>query len=137
MNGWPPGIRSGSCWAGWRWSAAARELVGLLDATSARPSANSVIGGVLALLVANWLPHVAVPVDPLDGVSALTYDVGEPLNVLAWPFLCFAAVLMVIFVVQSFQFEKPGRHDGEDRRDGPGCRLRGTAREFHDSDALV
>ena len=28
---------------------------------------------------------------------------------LAWPFLCFAAVLMVIFVVQSLQFEKPGQ----------------------------
>ena len=41
--------------------SAARELIGLLDATSARPSANSVIGGVLALLVANWLPHVGRP----------------------------------------------------------------------------
>ena len=28
---------------------------------------------------------------------------------LAWPFLCFVAVLMVSFVVQSLQFEKPGR----------------------------
>ena len=88
--------------------AAARELVGLLDATSARPSGNSVIGGVLALLIANWLPHVVAPVDPLDGVSALTYDVSGSLNVLAWPFLCFAAILMVTFVVQSLQFEKPG-----------------------------
>lgn len=61
------------------------------------------------MLVANWLPHVAVPPDPLDGVSALTYDVASSLNVLAWPFLCFAVVLMVIFVVQSLQFEKPGR----------------------------
>ena len=88
--------------------SAARELVGLLSATSARPSANSVIGGVLALLVANWLPHMVVPVDHFDGVSALTYDVASSLNVLAWPFLCFAVVLMVIFVVQSLQFEKPG-----------------------------
>ena len=44
--------------------AASRELIGLLDASSARPSANSVIGGVLALLVANWLPHVAAQPDP-------------------------------------------------------------------------
>ena len=31
------------------------------------------------------------------------------LNVLAWPFLCFAVVLMVTFVVQRLQFEKPGQ----------------------------
>ena len=54
------------------------------------------IGGVLALArrqlaaARRLLPH-----DPLDGVSALTYDPARSLNVLAWPFLCFAAVLMV------------------------------------------
>jgi phosphatidate cytidylyltransferase len=90
--------------------AAARELVGLLSATSARPSGNSVIGGVLALLIANWLPHIAEPFNSLEGgVSALTYDVAGALNVLAWPFLCFTAVLMVSFLVQSFQFERPGQ----------------------------
>jgi phosphatidate cytidylyltransferase len=108
---------------------AARELISLLDATSARTSANSVIGGVLALLVANWVPHVTfsrgsqqgpralfASVDPFTsvenvrtGVSALHYDPAQPLTVLAWPFLCFVAVLMVSFVVQSFQFERPGR----------------------------
>src|SRR5918997_4959901 len=52
--------------------AAAMELVGLLEATSARPSGNTVFGGVMALVVANWAPHVtgamqAVPrlADPL------------------------------------------------------------------------
>jgi phosphatidate cytidylyltransferase len=94
--------------AGFAFVAAAHELIGLLDATSARPSANSVIGGVLALLVANWLPHVG-PHDPLDGRSALSYDPARALDVLAWPFLSFAAVLMITFVVQSMQFEKPGR----------------------------
>jgi len=89
--------------------AAARELIGLLDSTSARPSANSVIGAVLALLVANWIPHVAVHHDGRPGVSALEYDPAQPLNVLAYPFLCFVAVLMISFVVQSLQFEKPGQ----------------------------
>jgi phosphatidate cytidylyltransferase len=89
--------------------AAAHELIGLLDATSARPSANSVIGGVLAMLFANWVPHIATLHDPLEGISALGYDPARPLHVLAWPFLCFAAVLMISFVVQSLQFEKPGR----------------------------
>jgi phosphatidate cytidylyltransferase len=94
---------------GFAFVSAARELVGLLDATDASPSANSVIGGVLAMLVANWLPHVSFPHDPLDGRSALSYDPARLLNVLAWPFLCFGAVLMTTFVVQSLQFEKPGR----------------------------
>jgi len=89
--------------------AAAQELIGLLDATSARPSANSVIGAVLALLIANWIPHVAVHHDGRAGVSALEYDPAQPLNVLAYPFLCFVAVLMISFVVQSLQFEKPGQ----------------------------
>jgi phosphatidate cytidylyltransferase len=88
--------------------AAAHELIGLLAATSVSPSGNSVMGGVLALLAANWLPHVGVPRDPLDGLSALSYDPARPLDVMAWPFLCLAAVLMVTFVVQGIQFEKPG-----------------------------
>jgi phosphatidate cytidylyltransferase len=89
--------------------AAAVELDGLLGATSARPSGNSVIGGVLALLIANWVPHLAEDHAPVDRVVALLYDPVRPLNVLAWPFLVFIAVLMTSFVVQSFQFAKPGR----------------------------
>jgi phosphatidate cytidylyltransferase len=50
--------------------AAALELNGLLEATSARPSANSVIGGVLAILVANWAPHLTGDPGSSLGVSA-------------------------------------------------------------------
>jgi phosphatidate cytidylyltransferase len=89
--------------------AAARELNGLLEVTSARPSKNSVIGGVGALLVANWVPHLAEYDGSEDGVAALLYDPARPLDVLAWPFLVFVAVLMTSFVVQSLQFDKPGR----------------------------
>jgi phosphatidate cytidylyltransferase len=88
--------------------AAARELVGLLAATSARPSGNSVIGGIGAILVANWVPHLFVDRGMGDGQSALLYDPARSLDTLAWPFLTFVAVLMVSFVVQSLQFEKPG-----------------------------
>jgi phosphatidate cytidylyltransferase len=95
--------------SGFAMVAAARELIGLLDATSARPSGNSVIGGVLALLAANWLPHITMDGRSRSGMSALHYDPAAPLTVLAWPFLCFITVLMVSFVVQSIQFEKPGR----------------------------
>jgi phosphatidate cytidylyltransferase len=95
--------------SGFAMVAAARELIGLLDATSARPSGNSVIGGVLALLAANWLPHITTDGQSRSGMSALRYDPAASLSVLAWPFLSFITVLMVSFVVQSIQFEKPGR----------------------------
>ena len=88
--------------------AGSLELIGLLDATSARPSSNSVIGGVLALLVANWLPRVAVDFNVREAEFALRYDPALPLSVLAYPFVCFVAVFMFSFVVQSLQFEKPG-----------------------------
>ena len=57
-SGWRPGSRSGSSLALVVLGASALELVGLLDATSARPSGNTVFGGVMALVVANWAPHV-------------------------------------------------------------------------------
>lgn len=88
--------------------AGAREFIGLLGATSARPSGNSVIGGVCAILAANWIPHVAADPSTRDGQSAFLYDPARPFETLAWPFLTFVAVLMVSFVVQSVQFEKPG-----------------------------
>jgi phosphatidate cytidylyltransferase len=89
--------------------AASREVVNLLESTSIRPSGNSVFGGVLALLVANWVPHVAVEVEMRTSLSALRYDPAQPMAALAYILLCFVAVVMVIFVVQSLQFEKPGR----------------------------
>ncbi len=87
----------------------ARELVGLLDATGIRPSRNSVIGGVLALLVANWIPHVAIHYAVRQDLSALSYDPAGPLTPLAYLLLCFVAVLMVSFVAQGLQYERPGR----------------------------
>ena len=78
-------------------------------ATSVKPSGNSVIGGVLAIVVANWVPHLIENHSQADGESALLYDPGRPLDILAWPFLTFIAVLMACFVVQSIQFARPGR----------------------------
>jgi phosphatidate cytidylyltransferase len=88
--------------------AGALELIGLLNSTSARPSGNSVIGGVLALLVANWLPHVTFGVDVRERAAGLRFDPAMPVSVLAYPFVCFIVVFMLSFVVQSLQFEKPG-----------------------------
>ncbi len=90
--------------------ASAMELVGLLDGTSARPSGNTVFGGVMALVFANWAPHVT---DALLAVprlaDALPYDPAAPVGALAWPFCTFVAIMMGAFVVQSAQFEQPGR----------------------------
>ncbi len=100
------------CWfllAGFGMVSAARELNGLLAETSASTSSSSVVGGVLAILISNWLPHLADERAQGDRLSALRYDMAEPLNVLAWPFLTFTAVLMITFIVQSIQYEKPGR----------------------------
>src|SRR3954453_17349662 len=36
----------------------AMELVGLLNGTEVGPSGNTVLGGVIALVFANWAPHV-------------------------------------------------------------------------------
>jgi phosphatidate cytidylyltransferase len=99
------------CWllmTGFVLVAGARELTHLLDATSARPSENSVVGGVLALLVANWAPHVAGGSALSRHDYAMSYNPAAAVEVLAWPFLCFVGILMVSFVVQSLQFEKPG-----------------------------
>ena len=89
-------------------TAAAVEFNRLLEATSVRPSASSVIGGVLVIVIANWAPHLAENYLPGDQVSALFYDPSRPMDVLAWPFFAFIAVLMTTFVVQSLQFDKPG-----------------------------
>lgn len=83
---------------------AAREVVALLGETSAKPARNAVLGGVLAMVVANWAPHV---------VAHLTRSspVDDPLwaiHVFAWPLWAFVAVVMGAFVSQSARFDKPG-----------------------------
>ena len=88
---------------------AALELVGLLNETSARPSGNTVFGGVIALVLANWAPHVLARIHHLPHLTdRLAYDPLAPVHALGWPLLTFAAVVMMTFIVQSAQFEKPG-----------------------------
>ncbi len=89
--------------------AAALELVGLLGATSARPSGHTVFGGVIALVLANWAPHLMGQLHQLPHLSGrLSYDPLTPINALAWPLITFVAVVMLTFVVQSARFETPG-----------------------------
>ena len=89
--------------------AAAVELAGLLAAAGCRPSMNSVLGGVMAIVAANWMPHLADFLNARAQPSLLATEPPEPLAVLSWPLLTFVGVLMVSFMVQSVQFVKPGR----------------------------
>jgi phosphatidate cytidylyltransferase len=89
---------------------AALELVGLLNETSARPSGNTVFGGVLAVVLANWVPHLLAHAHRWPRLAARApYDPLAPVDALAWPLLTYAAVVMATFVVQSAQFERPGK----------------------------
>ncbi|HWE36260.1 MAG TPA: phosphatidate cytidylyltransferase [Isosphaeraceae bacterium] len=98
---------------------AALEIVGLLNQTSARPSGNTVFGGVLALVIANWAPHVTAQLTRqtfphlamlgLPGsVSGMGFDPAGPISVLSWPLWAFVGVVMFAFIAQSAQFERPG-----------------------------
>jgi phosphatidate cytidylyltransferase len=90
--------------------AASLELVSLLGATGARPSGNSVLGGVAALVIANWVPHVLHSLDLTTRWSlhaSSVYDPMDPISALAWPLLTFVAVLMGAFLVRSVQFPEP------------------------------
>jgi len=87
----------------------ALELVGLLEATGARPSGNTVFGGTMALVLANWAPHVAEQVGrDLGRPLPPTYDPSAMVLVMAWPLWTFVAVLMAAFLSQSLQFRRPG-----------------------------
>jgi phosphatidate cytidylyltransferase len=89
---------------------AALELIGLLNLTSAKPSGNTVFGGTLALVIANWVPHITAKLLQLPHVEGrLAYDPVAPINALAWPLLTFVAILMFSFIAQSVQFQEPGR----------------------------
>ncbi len=87
----------------------ALEVVGLLNATSARPSGNTVFGGVLAMVVANWAPHITVYLVGDPRFSSLAHEPAVPINALAWPLWAFVGVVMFSFVAQSIQFVQPGR----------------------------
>ncbi len=90
-------------------TAASIELVDLLRATDISPSLNSVLGGVMALAVSNWMPHITEHLGRAPESSTRFYEPNEPINILSWPLLTFVGVLMVSFVVQGIQFRRPGR----------------------------
>lgn len=91
----------------------ALEMVGLLNVTSARPSGNTVFGGVLAMVVANWAPHVTTAwlsrQDSRLGAGFGLHAPSMPVDALAWPLWAFVGVVMFSFVAQGVQFDRPGK----------------------------
>ena len=89
--------------------ASSLEVVGLLKATSAKPSGNTVFGGIIAIGLANWAPHVVDGVLHIGGQSpASAADPMAAIAVFAWPLWTFSAIIMFTFIAQSAQFNRPG-----------------------------
>jgi phosphatidate cytidylyltransferase len=87
-------------------TACSRELVGLLGATTAKPSGNAVYGGLLVLVVANWLPHVVDQIGRMSHTAGVevAHDALAPIHVMGWTLWAFVAVVMATFVSQGLQF---------------------------------
>ncbi|MGE3818980.1 MAG: phosphatidate cytidylyltransferase [Isosphaeraceae bacterium] len=81
---------------------ASLELIGLLHDSSARPSRGVLFGGVLAVVLSNWAPHV------LGADQDPSYDALGPVSALGWTLMAFTAVAMLCFFAESLQYEKPG-----------------------------
>ncbi|WP_422929848.1 phosphatidate cytidylyltransferase [Singulisphaera sp. PoT] len=88
---------------------ASLELVALLANSEMRSSGNTVFGGIMALIIANWAPHLAHQLThPARLPAPLTFDPLTPINAIGWPLLTYAGVIMGAFLIQSVQFRKPG-----------------------------
>ena len=90
--------------------SASLELVSLFNETSARPSGNTVFGGVMARgdRELGAAPGRSTDREDPQLLERLPYDPLLPVSALAWPLLTFVFIVMAAFVVQSVQFQKPG-----------------------------
>jgi phosphatidate cytidylyltransferase len=90
--------------------ASARELIRLLDATTAKPAAAAVYGGVMVLLVANWAPHIVNEVERWGAPAGvdLPHDPLASVHVMSWSLWAFVSVVMVTLVRQALRFKRAG-----------------------------
>lgn len=95
--------------AGAAMMAVTLELAGLMDETVSKPSLRVALGGVAAILLANWLPHVLKTHQAADRISGIVFEPSAAISSLAWPLLSFVAVFMATFLAESAHFDKPGR----------------------------
>lgn len=97
------------CVTGAGMAAVTVELAGLMDETATRPSLQVALGGVAAILLANWAPHIVSMRPASDRISAIVFEPSAAVSSLGWPLLSFVAVFMLTFVVESLRFKEPGR----------------------------
>ncbi len=78
--------------------AASGEVLCLVKAGGMRPLAWAVYGGNLLLLASNWIPTLCC------GTAGKTPQVAP----IAWPFLAFAAGVLIVLAGEMRRYEKPG-----------------------------
>lgn len=84
----------------------ALELVDLLGHSVIRPNRDVVLGGVLAIAVTNWLPHLVDHWFADERVSRdAMYLPAAAIHALSWPLLAFVGVVLVSFLAQSLRFK--------------------------------
>ncbi len=91
-------------------TACSREIIALLGATTAKPSAGAVYGGVMVLIVAHWAPHVVNEVERMSapiGVN-IPHDPLAAVSVMAWPLCAFVAIVMATFIGASLRYRRSG-----------------------------
>ncbi len=81
---------------------AASEVAAMLRNTSIPPPTDLVIGGVLAVVVSNWVPHI------VPSAASEVESLGSGFETLAWPLWTFVAVMMTTFLVQSLRLQGRG-----------------------------
>ena len=87
----------------------ALEVVDLLAASGNRPATSTVVGGIVAIVAANWVPHLISPLfREAAAPAALPPDLVAAVTVMAWPLWTYVAVLMATFLAQSVSFREPG-----------------------------
>jgi len=90
--------------------ASARELVALLANTPLKPTASTVFSSVILLVLANWAPHITRHVlSTVQRGWALPHDPLGPIDHLGWAFMTFAALIMLVLLLESFRAHPPGQ----------------------------
>ncbi len=91
--------------------SAAWEMVRLLQAGGASPMPGVVLGGVAAMILANWTPHVLLGLSTLSAPLRYETTAAHPvLSAMAWPLASFSAIVMLALMAQSGEpITDPGR----------------------------
>ena len=87
-----------------------KELVDLLEATTAKPARIAVYAGVVMLVASHWAPHVLDEIGRRRSARGVEVpnDALSPVLVMAWPLWAFVAVVMATFISQGREIKRAG-----------------------------